>query len=180
MTKRLLAIFAVLVSSMAAGPADEAIHIAGSGAKPSDWGVKQIRQKLAGEIKPVEYNSKGAKRVFDCVPLASVLKAAGVDTDFAMNGAAGPKLKNPQMRMAVMVRGRDGYGAVFSLAELLPMVGHRDVWLALDMDGKPLADADGPTRLIVPDDQMPARGVHQVASIDVIDLSPAATQPAGQ
>jgi hypothetical protein len=85
-------------------------------------------------------------------------------------GKADPKTKNPQMRLAILVRGRDCYAAVFSLAELLPMVGNRAVWLVLDEDGKPLADSDGPTGLIVPDDQMPSRGVHQVAEIDVPDL----------
>ena len=176
MMRRILCVLAVAITAIAAGPADD-IHVSGGGTKQTDWAIAQIREKLAADIKPVEYNSKGGKHVFACVPLAAVLKAAGVDTDFAMQGGADSKTKHPQMRLAVLVRGHDGYGAVFSMAELLPMVGNRAVWLAIDEDGKPLADADGPMRLIVPEDQMPARGVHQVASIDVVDLSAAATQP---
>jgi hypothetical protein len=178
MIRQFFCVLAVAICTIAAAGTSSAIHVAGGGVKATDWTIDQLRSTLASEIKPIEYNSKGAKHTFSCVPLASVLKAAGVGTDFAMKGGADPKTKNPQMRVAVMVHGIDGYGAVFSLAEILPMVGNRAVWLALDEDGKPLADNDGPTRLIVPDDGMPARGVHQVASIEIIDLGSATTQPA--
>jgi hypothetical protein len=111
------------------------------------------------------------------VPLIAVLQAAGAPADFTMQGGADPKVKNPQMRQVVLVRGRDGYAVVFSMAEVLPMVGNRAVWVALDEDGAPLDDSAGPVRLIVPDDQMPSRGVHQVDSIEIIDLGTATTQP---
>jgi hypothetical protein len=110
--------------------------------------------------------------------LVSLLKAAGVPVEFVMKPGADPKVKNPQMRRAVLVSGRDGYSVAFSMAELLPMVGNRAVWVALEEDGKPLSENDGPVRLIVPDDGMPARGVHGVASIDVVEVNAAATQPA--
>jgi hypothetical protein len=161
----------------AAAPADE-IHIQGSTTKPSDWTVEQIQTQLAADIKPVEYKSKGAMHTFSCVPLVSLLKAAGVPVEFVMKPGADPKVKNPQMRRAVLVSGRDGYSVAFSMAELLPMVGNRAVWVALEEDGKPLSENDGPVRLIVPDDGMPARGVHGVASIDVVEVNAAATQPA--
>jgi DMSO/TMAO reductase YedYZ molybdopterin-dependent catalytic subunit len=52
---------------------------------------------------------------------------------------------------------------------LLPEIGHRAVWLALDVDGKPLADESGPVELIVPDDTKPGPWVHGVRAITVID-----------
>jgi DMSO/TMAO reductase YedYZ molybdopterin-dependent catalytic subunit len=55
---------------------------------------------------------------------------------------------------------------------------NRKIWLALDVDGKPLPDADGPMKLVVPDDAKPARWVHAVQSISVVKLEPPATQPA--
>ena len=132
--------------------------------------------KLAAEIKPVQYNSRGTVHTFSCVPLASVLAAAGAPADFAMGGGAAPTVKNPQMRQVVVVTGRDGYRVVFSLAEILPMVGGRTVWAALAEDGKPLSDSDGPVRLIVPDDKMPSRAVHEIGSIEIVDLSAPATK----
>lgn len=163
--------------SIAAAPAVTPVHISGSAITPSDWTVDQIQSKLASDIKPMQYTTKGAKHTFNCVPLLSLLKAAGAGTDFTMQPGADPKVKNPLLRFAVIVRGRDGYTVVFSLAELLPSVGNRPVWVALDQDGKPIPDSDGPVRLFVPDDQAPARSVHEVGSIEVVDIGTPTTQP---
>jgi hypothetical protein len=167
---------AVLAAS-GAGPEPIAFHIGGNAVSPSDWTLDQLQTRLAAEIKPVENSSRGAKHTFSCVPLVSLLKAAGVETDFVMKPGGDPNVKNPQLRQAVVVTGRDGYTVVFSLGEILPAVGRRRVWVALEEDGQPLSDADGPVRLLVPDDKMPARGVHQIESIDVVDLGAPTTQP---
>lgn len=169
----------LLLATVAASPSPNSIEISGDALRTTDWTVAQIQKQLASEIKPVEYRSKGAAHTFNCVPLVRLLTAAGAPTDFVMRAGADPKFKNPQLRQAVIVSGRDGYTVVFSLAELLPTVGNRRVWVALDEDGKPLAESDGPVRLIVPDDKMPARAVHQIASIALIDLSAPATRPIG-
>jgi hypothetical protein len=163
---------------IATAPVPDSIHIEGGGASPADVTISQIQTELSAEIKPVQYKSKGAEHTFNCVPLVSVLKGAGVQTDFVMQPGVDPKKKNIEMRRVVIVTGSDGYTVVFSLAELLPSVGNRTVWLALDEDGKPLPENEGPSRLIVPDDKMPARSVHQLASIDVEEISGPATQPA--
>ncbi len=88
---------------------------------------------------------------------------------FALLQAAQPRLnpniKNHRLQFFVLVRGRDGYTAAFSLAELSPDLGGRAAWLALDEDGKPLAEDDGPVQLLVPGDAKPARWVHGVAAI---------------
>jgi len=154
------------------------LHVRGTALQNSDWSVAQLQQQLATEIKPIDYNSRGAKHTFDCVPLLAVLKAAGGQTDFTMQPGANHKVKNPQMRQVVVVTGRDGYTVLFSLGELLPMVGNRAVWVALDEDGQSLPDADGPVRLIVPDDKMPSRAVHEVDSIALVDIGTPATQTA--
>jgi hypothetical protein len=171
------AVMFVAAATIAADPPADSVHLGGNALKPSDWTVAQLTQQLGAEIKPVDYNSHGSKHTFDCVPLLSVLKAAGGATDFVMQPGADPKVKNPQLRFAVIVSGRDGYTVVFSLAELLPDIGNRAVWVALDEDGKPLPDRDGPVRLIVPDDKMPARAVHEVGSIELENLAAATTQP---
>jgi hypothetical protein len=65
---------------------------------------------------------------------------------------------------------------LFSLAELLPAIGNRSAWLALDIDGEELRARDGPVKLIVPQDSKPGRWVHEIATITILD-APAATQP---
>jgi DMSO/TMAO reductase YedYZ molybdopterin-dependent catalytic subunit len=95
-----------------------------------------------------------------------------------MDPKADPKTKNSQLRLVVIVEARDGYTVAFSLAELLADVGNRPVWLSLELDGQPLSERDGPIRLIVPEDQKPARWVHSVKSISMVDESRPTTRPA--
>jgi hypothetical protein len=170
----------LVLASAGAASTPSSFHVAGFGINPSDWTVDKIQTQLADQIKPIQYTSHGAKHTFDCIPLIALLQAAGVPADFVMKSGVDPKLKNPQLRQVIIVSGRDGYAVVFSMAEVLPMVGDRPIWVALDEDGQPLNDNDEPVRLIVPDDKMPARGVHQVASIDIVQLSTPTTQPQHQ
>ena len=174
----LIALGLLSKAGLARGQDSDKVHVAGPGIVVSIWGITQTQTELASEVKPVIYKSHGADHTFNCVPLLSFLKAAGAETNFVMQPGADPKVKNPQLRRIVIVTGRDGYAVVFSLPELLPAIGNRTVWLALDEDGKPLPDADGPMRLIVPDDKMPGRAVHAIASIEIVDITSPATQPA--
>ena len=58
--------------------------------------------------------------------------------------------------------------AVFSLVELDPARTGPPVLLADRRDGKPLEAAEGPLRLIAPEDARPVRWVRQVASLRVV------------
>ncbi|MBC7989937.1 MAG: molybdopterin-dependent oxidoreductase [Luteimonas sp.] len=77
-------------------------------------------------------------------------------------------LRGARLASYVLVTARDGYRAVYSLAELDPTLGNRKVLLVDRCDGKPLDDEDGPLRLIAPEDARPARWVRQVQSITVV------------
>lgn len=70
----------------------------------------------------------------------------------------------------VVVKARDGYQAVFALAELAPSMTDRKIILADRCDGKPLSDAQGPLRIIVPGEKMHARWVRQVTALEVVSL----------
>jgi hypothetical protein len=67
----------------------------------------------------------------------------------------------------VVVDASDGYKAVFAWAELDPSFTDRKVYLATGRDGKPLADSEGPFRLVVPGDKRGGRAVHQVTGLTV-------------
>lgn len=67
--------------------------------------------------------------------------------------------------------GEDGYAATFGMGDLTPDLGH-EVWAALDWNDRPLPPADGPLRLIVPGDAKPARWVHAVRTLRLVDLAP--------
>ncbi len=102
----------------------------------------------------------GGKRAYEGVALASVLREAGVPQ--------GPRLHGKPMAAFVVVTGKDGYRAVLSLAETDPSFRDVPIILADRKSEGPLADNEGPWRLVVGADARPDRGVRQVESIAVV------------
>jgi DMSO/TMAO reductase YedYZ molybdopterin-dependent catalytic subunit len=147
------------VIARAAAPAS--FQISGDVAKPRTWTAEQLASQFATEVKTVEYTSKSGKTRSRCVPLISVLNAAQPNVN--------PNVKHHLLAFAVLARGGDGYTVAFSMGELMPEIGKREVWIALDRDGQPFADEEGPVALVVPGDGKAGRWVHGVARIQVID-----------
>jgi DMSO/TMAO reductase YedYZ molybdopterin-dependent catalytic subunit len=172
-------ILLLLPSVQAAEPENsKAIHVAGAIDKPSNWTVDRLKSELGSDMKKLHYSSHGQPHVSNSVPLLSLLKQCGAAVEMKMDPSADPQTKNRPVRLAIVVRGRDGYTATIGMAELLPDIGNREAWLALDMDGQPLAEKDGPVKLIIPSDLKPARWIHEIATITVVDGAVATTQPA--
>jgi len=165
---------AILATARGAEPPSEVpFKVSGAVTQPSEWTVTRVKAEFASQIKPVDYSSHGQKHTAQCIPLLTLLTHSGVATESKKDPAADPRTKNLPLRLAVVVRAGDGYAATLSLAELLPDVGNKEAWLALDMDGKPLSERDGPVKLIVPSDGKPGRWVHGVTEIVVLDAATA-------
>jgi hypothetical protein len=94
------------------------------------------------------------------VALPTLLRAAGAIPSESLQGA--------QLTRYVLVAGRDGERVLFALAELDPTLGNRRVYLVDRCSGRPLADDEGPLRLIAPDESRAARWVRSVEAITVI------------
>jgi hypothetical protein len=103
------------------------------------------------------------------VNLIDVLRAQGAPVGTALRGKA--------LTDFVRVTAADGYQVVFSLAELDPDFGGRKVVLVDKHEGKPLDAKDGPYRLVVPDDARPARWIHSVTAIELVEASTTERQP---
>lgn len=162
-------LFTMMLS--AAFGAEQSLRVEGA-PQPLSLTAAQVKEKFASEIKHIEFTSRGAKHEANGVPLLALLKSAGVPTEIKMDPKADAKTKNLPLRYVIVVVARDGYTAAFSLAELLPSVGNREVWLAVDIDGQPLLEQDAP-KLLVPGDQKPIRQVRGIDFIRVIDASTA-------
>jgi hypothetical protein len=67
-----------------------------------------------------------------------------------------------------VVKGRDGYRAVFSIAELDPAFSGKKVILADRRKDAALDANEGPWRLILEADAKPERSVRQVESVTVV------------
>ena len=108
------------------------------------------RQEVSGSLHGTPMRCEG-------VPLIALLRAKGLMPD-------GP-LRGRQLARSLHVQARDGYAVAFSLAELDPDTGNRAVFVADRCNGKPLDEADGPLRLVTPDDVRGARWLRQLESI---------------
>jgi hypothetical protein len=102
----------------------------------------------------------GGKAEYDGVTLASVLREAGVPQ--------GPRLHGKPMAAFVVVTGKDGYRAVLSLAETDPSFRDAPIILADKKSEGPLAENEGPWRLVIGADARPDRGVRQVEAVSVV------------
>lgn len=100
---------------------------------------------------------EGVLQQYSGVPIFDLLQLAGV--------TVGKELKGENLTKYMLVRSSDGYEVVFSLAELDPSFTNRVVILADSKDGKPLADGVGPFRLVVPDENKPARSALEVTNL---------------
>ena len=72
--------------------------------------------------------------------------------------------------MYIRLTGSDGQNAVVSLAEIDPSFTKRVVLVADRRNGQPLAAAEGPWRVFIPDDLRHARWIRGLASVEVLTL----------
>lgn len=86
----------------------------------------------------------------------------------------GEKLRGGALQLGVIVRAKDGYAVLFSLADFDEAFSPRTLLLADRIDGHPLPERSGPLQLIAPGDKRAARWARMVVSLEVVTL-PAAT-----
>jgi DMSO/TMAO reductase YedYZ molybdopterin-dependent catalytic subunit len=136
--------------------------------EPADW-----KALTRVEVRVME---NGGPVVYSGVPLRVVLKGKLPDpiTMGALRGLADAVLA---------VSASDGYQtAVSAAAVAMDSKGERFL-LALERDGKPLGNEQGPVRLVVPGDPERVRWVRNVTGVDLVHLprkersSPAPTKP---
>ena len=82
----------------------------------------------------------------------------------------GEKLHGRMLRLAVIVRARDGYAVVFGLADFDAAFRPQPILIADRCNDAPLSAKAAPWQLVVPGDQRPARWARMVSSIEVVDL----------
>jgi hypothetical protein len=162
MRNRLIAplLAAIALCSLAAAQQNQtaAVTIVGLDGNKLTMTVDQLRQMPQQSVTINNPHTKSTEK-YEGVLLRDIL--AKVSTP------AGEKLHGDEMRDYVEVSGRDGYTAVFALAELDPAFQDNQVLVAISSDGKPLDDKQGPVRMVAPQDKRPARSVRMVETITV-------------
>ena len=129
--------------------------------------VKQRVQLTLGDLRAMERvtvkaaNRDGAEQEFEGVRLWDLVEKAR---------PFGTKEHKELVNACVIVKARDGYQAVFALAELAPSIGEKTVILADRSDGKSLTVTDGLLKIVVPGEKMHSRWVRQVTDLEIVSL----------
>jgi hypothetical protein len=146
--------FAILGMAAAAGdPAS--VSIAGIQPQPLRLSIDEIR-KLPAQKARVAIDNKEFE--YECVPVSALLTRAGLT--LGKEAFHGKRLVN-----YVIAQARDGYRALFALAEVDPDVSDRPVLLCYARDETPLPEQEGPFRLLLPREKSQARWMRQVTEI---------------
>ncbi|WP_422926883.1 molybdopterin-dependent oxidoreductase [Singulisphaera sp. PoT] len=108
-------------------------------------------------------DERGKSATYTGIPLAHFLKAQ-------LPGKAGMAELRGLSDAVLVVGASDGYQAVFSAAEVaMDPKGERYLF-ALEQDGKPLDEKQGPARLVVSSDPQHVRWVRMINSVQLIRL----------
>jgi DMSO/TMAO reductase YedYZ molybdopterin-dependent catalytic subunit len=83
----------------------------------------------------------------------------------------GEKLRGPALLLGVIVRAKDNYAVLYSLAEFDENFSSRTILLADREDGEILPPSAAPFRVVAPGDKRGARSTKQVVSIEVVSLA---------
>jgi hypothetical protein len=110
------------------------------------------------------YNAHSkANETYSGVPLADLLSKVGVPS--------GESVRGKVFLTGVVASGADGYGVLYSLAEVDPSIHTGDVIVADTVDGKKL-EKDGAFKMVSSEERRPARWVRNLASISVVKVEP--------
>lgn len=160
---RLLAVTAGVQLAAAPEPkpaAAPALRISGAVQHAMDLSLTEVRAlpvvAASWEWEEQKHSAKGAD-------LFGLINRAGLKEN--------PAVKNHFLRFAVVARGRDGYEAVFSVAELMPNLGGAKALVAYEQDGGALPERNSPLKLVAASDQGPSRWVRDLIELRVVDLN---------
>jgi hypothetical protein len=145
------------------------ITIDGDVAHTLSWTADTLATQFAADVKTVKYTLSDKDHESRCVPLMDLIKAAGPSFD--------PDRPKQELQFVVSISATDKFAVCFSLGELLPDFGNKEVWVALDKDGQPLSDRDAPARFIVPSDGKQARWIYGATHIKIVRIAPSAANP---
>jgi len=153
----LTATFTLDQSATKSAPSSVVLTIGGEVANPIKLTAGDLAKLPRRSVQAKDHDGKDT--AFEGIELAEVLKLAGVKS--------GEQLRGKELALFLVVEATDGYRAVFALPEVDHAFTDRIILLADRRDGKPLAEKEGPLRIVVPDEKCQARWVRQVTSLTV-------------
>jgi len=104
----------------------------------------------------------GSKVTYQGVLLREILQRAGAPL--------GKQLRGKALASYILVKAKDGYQVVFTLAELDPEFANERILVADQREGKALSGYQGPLRLVCATDKAGARSVRMLETIEIVRL----------
>jgi Oxidoreductase molybdopterin binding domain len=118
--------------------------------------AKLPHRSVSAKIGQVDSTCEG-------VSLVDLLESAGV--------TFGKELRGPRAANVIVLEAQDGYRTALSQFEIDPETNDKVALVVDSRDGKPLADQEGPYRLIIPAEKRPVRWVRMLRTIRVLSLT---------
>ncbi len=154
---RFCLLIAASLAFAAEGPVTPAIEVVGIDGTNLRLDREMLRHLPQSSVEADDHGTPGR---WSGVPLIEILRNIGAPLGTALRG------KN--MDIYVLVSARDGYRAVYALAEFDPAFGNSRALLAHSRDGKALSQEEGPFRMVMPEEKRQARWVRQVERIQLL------------
>lgn len=120
------------------------------------------------ELKLLEPHEK-KERGYSGVVVHDLLTRVGV--------LSGESFRGPALQLGVLVRSKDNYTVLFSLAEFDENFSPRTLLLTDREDGQPTPAAAAPLRLVVPGDKRAARWARMVTSLEIVSVGEIVPRP---
>lgn len=144
-------------------PRSDVLTLGGLVAHPGRFSIDDLARFTTHDIQTPPMTGHGSTpippRHYTGVLLWDVLSDAAPIVD--------PNVNEDLLRRIVVARATDGYASVISTGEIDPRFMGGNVLIATAQEGRPLADADGQFRLIVPYDKAVGRGLKSLHAIEV-------------
>lgn len=157
----LSALLVLALSRPATAQAPSSLELVAESGTSSSITLDSLRRMPQVELKGQIHD--GPELVFRGPALDAVLALAGAPR--------GRELRGPALRLVVVAEARDGYAVVYSLAELSPDLGARRGIVALEQDGQPLSEKDGPLRIVLEGEKRPARWIRQLERLRIVPVA---------
>jgi len=138
------------------------LRIGGEVSTPLTLSVNDLK-KLPRTIVKVLNPHDHKEEIYEGVAVQELLGRAGVPQKERLRGSA--------MAMYVLAEASDGYRVLYALAELDSDFQDSEVIIADTMNGAPLAEKQGPFKMVAPHDKRPARSIRMLKSITVVTAS---------
>ena len=150
---------AAVFAGQDAAPEPSVLRVEGAGPTPLTLTAEDLA-KMPRATASVE--SDGDTNTYEGVLLYDILVKAGWQFGHGMMGKAAPA--------CIVLTAKDGFKAVFALAEIDPQFSGVKVLVADKENGLPLPNKYRPFRVISPQDKMRARSIYSLIKVEVVKL----------